>query len=263
MSRYENALNTVQARTILKAISMYNGSIDSKTDIETACKKIVENMEKNFPAQYPIDGHNGYIAFTLSAIAKYAVQHGNLNILDYLAMLAEVKSNNEKELNDYGAFGDLYEILVRCALMRKLSLVKWSMLSVKDIAHADIVSKKFGVVEVGHNGKTLTFGTMFDYMDGNYESFIYGVFSEDDKAEVYSLLMRKQYEKVIDYICSYSAYWSDKYNFQNDMDNLTRGKGITAKSSGIQIVYNPGKYSAFINALEDGTFDCLSDVLNT
>ena len=145
--------------------------------------------------------------------------------------------------------------------MRKIALVRWSMLSVKDIKTSDIISKKFGVVEVGHNGKTLTFGTMFDYMNGDYTSVVYGVFAEEDKKEVYALVREKQYDKAIEYITNYCGYWSNKYDFQSDMDNLTRGKGITAKGANIQVVYNEGKYNAFVNALEEGTITSLADVL--
>ena len=146
--------------------------------------------------------------------------------------------------------------------MRKKALVRWSMLSVKDIKTADISSKKYGIIEVGHNGKTLTCGTLLDYMSGEYTSVVYGVFSEEDKKEVYALCKNKQYDKAIDYICSYSAYWASKYDFQKDMDSLTRGTGITAKACGIQVVYNEGKYNAFLTALDNGVFKSLAETLN-
>ncbi len=57
------------------------------------------------------------------------------------------------------------------------------------------------------------------------------------------------------------SIWDNKYKFQSDMDNLTRGKGITIKGGSIQVVYNPGKYKAFLNALEEGTFTSLYDIL--
>ena len=185
-----------------------------------------------------------------------------MTVLEYIAILAEVKENNEKDIHDFGAFGDLFEVLIRCALMRKYSLVKWSMLSVKAINTSDIISKKFGIVEVGHNGKTLSYGNLFDYMAGDYTSIVYGVFTEEDKKEVYNLCKAHKYEKALDYVTSYSVYWASKYQFQEDMDNLTRGKGITAKKCGIQVVYNDGKYNAFINAIEEGNLTSLYETLN-
>jgi hypothetical protein len=270
MARYETSLSTLQARTILYYIEKHAPAMYDKYDIEDFAFEVVEKIENDFPAQFPVDDSNGkannphfsYLAFTFAACARFAIKAGSLPILEYLSILAEVKEENEKDIHDFGAFGDLFEILVRCALMRKLSLVKWSALTVKAINTADIVSKKYGIIEVGHNGKTLSFGTMYDYMQGDYNSVIYGVFSEEDKKEVYKLCREKKYEKAIDYICSYSAYWASKYDFQNDMDNLTRGKGIAVKACGVQVVYNAGKYNAFVNALEEGKITSLAEILN-
>lgn len=268
MARHENAITTLQARTILAAIRTYKKPIETREDVEKVGKLAVKICVEKFPVQFPKNNGKLYIAFALSATAKEAVKRGTLLVLDYIAILAEVKEENhnaETSYNgnaDYGAFGDLYEVLIRCAFVRSLSLVRWSALSVKDINHADIMSKKYGIIEVGHNGKSLTFGTMFDFMEGNYTSVVYGVFSEEDKKEIFRLCKEKDYNGAIDYVCSYSSYWSNKYDFQHDMDNLTRGKGITVKGADVQVVYNSGKYTAFVNALESGTFTSLSETLN-
>jgi hypothetical protein len=262
MARFVSSLSTLQARTILSAIVAFIGSLSCRSDIENAATSIVDNLISSFPVQFPSVDRLSFLSFALSSCAKEGIKRGELAILDYMSMLADIKENNESELKDFGAFGDLFEILVRCAFMRKLSLVRWSVLSVKAINTADIASKKYGVIEVGHNGKTFTFGTMFDYMEGNYTSVVYGVFSEEDKKAVYSLVRNKDYEKAIDYVANYCGYWADKYDFQKDMDSLTRGKGITAKGANIQVVYNEGKYNAFVAALEDGTIKSLAETLS-
>lgn len=269
MARYENALSTLQARSILYFIEHNAPTMRDRYAVEDFAFSVVEKMENEFSAIFPTDDSNGkennphfsYLAFAFSACARFAIKVGDLNILEYIAILAEVKEGNEKDIHDFGAFGDLFEVLIRCAFMRKKALVKWYMLSVKAIENDDLISKKYGIIEVGHNGKTLTFGTVFDHMAGNYTSVVYGVFSDEDKKEVYALCRNKEYEKALDYVTSYSVYWSSKYDFENDMDNLTRGKGITAKKCGVQIVYNAGKYNAFVSALEDGRFISLFDML--
>lgn len=270
MARYENSLTTLQARSIIYIIENTAPALCDRYAIEDFTFSVVEKIEKDFPDIFPVDYSNGkennphfsYLAFTFSATAKFAIKCGDLKILEYLAILADVKEGNEKDFHDFGAFGDLYEVLIRCAFMRKKSLVKWSALSVKSIECSDIVSQKYGIIEVGHNGKTLTFGTIFDHMAGNYNSVVYGVFSEEDKKEVYKLCKARQYEKALDYVTSYSAYWSNKYQFEQDMNELTRGKGITVKKCGVQVVFNSGKYSAFLNALEEGKFPSLYEILN-
>ena len=268
MARHENAITTLQARTILSVIRRYEKPIASRDDVSKVGKLAVKICMDKFPVQFPKTEGKLFLAFALSATAKEAVKRGDIPVLDYIAILAEEKEENhssETSYNgkaDFGAFGDLFEVLVRCAFMRSLSFVRWSALSVKAINQSDIVSKRFGVVEVGHNGKSLTYGTLFDYMDGEYTSIVYGVFSDDDKSEIFRLCKEKDYSGAIDYVCAYSGYWSDKYAFQLDMDNLTRGKGITAKGADIQVVYNSGKYNAFIGALESGQFTSLAETLN-
>lgn len=270
MARYENTLTTLQARSILYYIEHNAPAMVTKYDVDDFAFEVVEKMETEYADIFPVDDSNGkknnphfsYLAFTFAACAKFAVKSGSLKILDYISILAEVKEGNEKDIHDFGAFGDLYEVLIRCAFMRRKALVKWYFLSVKAIETADMISKKYGIVEVGHNGKTLTFGTVFDHMAGNYTSVVYGVFSEEDKKEVYRLCREHEYEKALDYVTTYSVYWSDKYAFENDMNSLTRGKGITVKACGVQVVYNAGKYNAFLQAIENGVFVSLFDMLN-
>lgn len=270
MARYENALTTLQARSIVAYVEGNAPAMRTKYDVDDFAFEVVEMLEKEYPSIFPVDDtkgkennpHYSYLAFTFAACAKFAVKCGDLNILDYISILAEVKEGNEKDIHDLGAFGDLYEVLIRCALMRKRALVKWYLLSVKAIENADIISRKYGTIEVGHNGKTLTFGTVFNHMAGDYNAVIYGVFSDEDKKEVYRLCKAHEYEKALDYVTTYSVYWADKYAFENDMNNLTRGKGITVKTCGVQVVYNTGKYNAFLTAIENGVFTSLFDMLN-
>lgn len=261
MARYDHSVSTLQARTIVETIEKDARDMSTRFLIEDTAFDIVHNLEREFPAQFPMEDEKSLLAFTFSACAKFAIKTGDLHILEYIRMLAEIKEDNETALHDFGAFGDLYEILIRCAFVRKKALLKWSMLSVKQINAVDIVSRKYGKIEVGHNGKTLTFGTMNDFMKGDYDSFVYGVFSEEDKKAIYNLCKNYEYDKAIDYVTSYSVYWASKYQFQKDMDNLTRGQGITAKKCGIQIVYNPSKYNAFVNAIENGIFESLNETL--
>lgn len=261
MARYENALSTLQARTLVDIISRYHGMLNNKEDIKRIGKLVVKFAMNHYPKHFPKEDYKAFLSFSLSATATEAVKRGDMTVLDYIAMLAETKEENEKNLSDYGAFGDLYEILIRCAFISKISLVRWTALHIKDIKHSDMVSKKYGITEIGHNGKTLSFGTLLDYMSGDYTSVVYGVFSDEDKKEIYSLCKSGQYKKVMQYVKDYSVYWSNKYDFQKDMDSLTAGKGITAKTCGVQVVYNTGKYNAFVSALNNGIFKSLAETL--
>lgn len=259
---HSTALTTLQARTILSIIAAYIGALCDRDSINKAAAYAVEKVETAFAHYYPIDNHFGYMAFALANCAREGIKRGELTVLEYIKMLADIKSDNETLRNDYGAFGDLFEILIRCAFMGRLALVNWATLTVKQVNQSDIVSKKYGTIEVGHNGKTLTNATLFDFMEGPYTSVVYGVFDKTDKKNVYDLCRRGEYEKALDYVTSYSVYWADKYDFQRDMNDLTRGKGITAKGDGVQVVFNDGKCNAFIDAIESGKFTSLFELLN-
>lgn len=261
--RHDFTLSTLQARTILAVINELNATGNTKSEIEKAAENVINFIYEEFPDDFSADIIGTVEAFTLSNIAKKSIKNGILTVFDYIAILADVKRVNESQLNDFGAFGDLYEVLVRIALVKKACLIRPSMLTVKSIYQNDVVSKKYGIIEIGHNGKTFSQGTLLDYMAGKYQSVIYGVFEKEDKEIVYNYCATGQYEKAVDYISEYSAIWSDKYQFQVDMNNLTRGQGIVKKGGNIQVVYNPSKHNAFIMALENGMFESLKDRLTS
>lgn len=256
-----NTLTTLQARTAIEAVNRDATVIDSKDMIYSTAEKICASLIASFPAYYNETILPLMMSLVLAMCGRKAVKQGYITVSEYIAFLAEHKENNESDKNDFGAFGDLVEILARCALVKNLNLVQYSMLSVKGIFENDIVSKKYGVLEVGHNGKTLTFGNLFDYMQGDYNGIIYGVFDDYDKQTVYDYCKAQQIKQAVDFVAAYMVLWSDKYTFRTDMDNLSRGKGITVKPCGPQVVYNPSKYKAFQDAIEAGTFKTLSDIL--
>lgn len=262
MNKHDNKLTTTQARTALALTNAANiAALDNRPAIHESAAAIVSNLCITFPKYYPAEIVPSLFAFVLSNLGRRAVREGIIKVPEYIAMLAEEKEENETSLRDFGAFGDLFEILSRIALVKKSSLISWRLLSVREIMSCDVVSRKYGKIEIGHNGKTFTFGTFFDYMAGDYNAIIYGVFSAEDKAEIYKYCKMGEYEKAVAYVAEYSAIWADKYQFQHDMNNLSRGAGITEKGGQIQVVYNPSKYDAFLRALENGLFPSLAETL--
>jgi hypothetical protein len=200
------------------------------------------------------------IAFILSNVAKIAVKIGDITISDFMRFFAKHKAQIAVSMDDYGAFGDLLEVLVRLYFVKR-NFHSWKLLSVREYGKTDLISKKLGKVEIGNNGKTLSFGTLYDYMEGDYNSIIYGTFSVEDKQEIYKECMSGKYEDACEYVANYVCVWENKYTFQTDMDNLSRGKGITLKGDCIQVVYNDSKYKAFQDAIENKKFTTLKDFL--
>ena len=262
MSNLHNyALTTLQARTAAYLINNDNTPITDRQAIETVARSIIDKLVNDFPEQFPADVFPALFAFVLSNVGKKAVRTLQLSAVDYIRLFAQVKQENSILRNDFGAFGDLFELIIRLALVKNVNLINWRMLTVKAINESDIVSKRFGNIEVGHNGKTWTQATLYDYMEGDFCAVIYGVFSEEDKRDIFELCQAGQIVEAIEYACSYAVLWTDKYQYLNDMNNLTRGKGLTVKSGNVQTVYNESKRAAFIDAIESGKFTSLWDTL--
>ena len=258
---HENALSTIAVRTAIAVIESDTAELKTKEQITKAASATIKYLRKTFPAVYTVDTIYSLAAFVLAFYGKKAVTIGSMTVTEYIALYAHVKRINAKVRNDLGAFGDLLEVLVRVALVKSINLVRPSMLCVRDAMKSDIVSKRYGVIEVGHNGKTLSEGTLFDAMAGKYTTVVYGVFSDSEKNRIYKACEEKNIEKALKIVCNNVALWSDKYRFEFDMNNLSRGQGIVIKSQGAQIVYNPSKYAAFLEALDKGIFPRLASLL--
>lgn len=258
---HDYSLTTLQEKTLKALVKASTVQLIDTKAIHDTAKSIIDFCIENYTKIFNNAEFGMYYAFTCSQVAKKAIMQGDINVFDYIAILANTKRKNEITLDDYGAFGDLYEILIRLALLNNLNFVKASHLSVKGMKQLDIVSKKYGKLEIGHNGKTFCQGTVLDYMDGDFTSVIYGVFNDEDKQAIYNYCIIGQLEKAIEYVKTYSVYWSNKYDFLNAMQTLTRGQGITIKSGKVMMQYNTGKHKAFINAIDNGLFESLEDII--
>ena len=258
---HTTTLSTLAARTAIARIEKDPSPLATVKDIYSVSAIIFKELYNDFPTVYKKEMKKSVIAFILSNVAIKAVKEGYIKIAEFMQFYARHKARIALQMNDFGAFGDLLEVLIRLFLVTK-NFHNWRLLSVREYGKIDLTSKKLGKVEIGHNGKTLSFGTLYDYMNGDYQSMIYGTFSPDDKKEVYSLCMHGNYIGACEYVANYACVWADKYQFQSDMDALSRGKGIAVKGECIQVIYNDSKYSAFQTAIENGTFITLKDWMN-
>lgn len=257
---HNSTLSTLAARTALARIEKDASPLTNVKEIYQTAARIYKELYKSFPSVYKKDMQKSVIAFLLSNVAKKAVKIGDITIADFMKFFAKHKSKIAVQMNDFGAFGDLLEILVRLCFVAH-NFHNWRLLSVREYGKADIISRKLGKLEIGHNGKTLSFGTLYDFMAGDYDSIIYGTFSIEDKEEIYKYCIDGKYEEACEYVAEYTCVWENKYQFQADMDGLSRGQGITLKGNDIQVVYNDSKYKAFTDAIENKRFITLKDYL--
>lgn len=254
--KHDNKLTMVQVKTLDALISRDLTILNSRIAIETCANNVVNVAIREFSKIYNVAEESLYLAYTLAKTAMKAIKLKTLPVLDYIQIIAEQKQDGEKNAqglykdNDYGAFGDLYEILVKCALVKNVNLIKARQLTVRELDDFDVVSKKYGKIEIGQNGKTLSQGSAIDYLSGDYKAFIYGVFDEMTKEQIYNACLQKDLALAIKIIKAYSAIFTDKYDFYR-LQNLRRGKIITIKSGKVMIQYNEQFYRMFINALEN------------
>lgn len=258
---HNSTLSTLAARTALTAIEKDTTKLDTMKSIYQTSAQVFKQLYKDFPTVYKAEMKKSVIAFILSNVAKKAVKIGDITITDFMKFYAKHKARIAVSMNDFGAFGDLLELLIRLYFVTR-NFHNWRLLTVREYGKVDMISKMLGKTEIGHNGKTLSFGTMFDYMEGDYNAMIYGTFSVEDKEEVYKLCLAGNYLQACTYVAEYVGVWSDKYQFQHDMDNLSRGQGITVKGENIQVVYNDSKYKAFQDAIEAKKIVTLREYLN-
>ena len=261
MKNYTIPLTTLEKNTIRACVKKADPQCKELSEIFSAGKATFQYIVRNYPKIFKRDRWNNYIAFVFSEIARYSLTESKtLNVENYLKFYAKIKLRNRQVLNDLGATGDLVEVLTRCAIIKNYNLAKHS-LYVKQSGKVDIISKKLGRVEVGHNGKTFTQGSALDPVDGPFDSVIYGMYSPEDERQLYNFMLGGQYFKAVEMVKQYMVYWDNKYDFLTFIEGMTEGHGILFKDCGPQVVYNTGKYKKFIACIESGELTTLADIL--
>lgn len=219
-----------------------------------------------------IDGYNQYYAVFASYKAIKQAQKDGVKPLAYLSKYAMWKKAERLYNNDYGALSDLIEVCVRLIRRKKVNLIHLNDIAVKPLAlttdtfkqalsKADYNGKQ-GIYEIATNGKTFLESTETDYMSGNYQGVIYGVFELEELITIADMLIDGEYQTAFTNIADNMYVWFNKYQFEKDINTVSRGKGITFKPSigYAQIVYNPSKHSAFIKRFEGAEIPTLSQV---
>ena len=114
---------------------------------------------------------------------------------------------------DKGARGDAVEAVARYHLKKRF--IHYNDVMTSDLKRKDVTSKRFGAIEVGHNGKTFqkayvpasqdkaTF-TERNYMNGDFEVVVYGAFQKDFTAE--DLLNDEKFLRIM-------KVFTNKYEF--------------------------------------------------
>lgn len=256
-----NTLSTLVSRSLAYALSEYVSTLQNlpvRADLDKSITDTIDNIRAILKVDFDFDRA---FAFSLSVVYRTALERKMISVRDYISLLAEHKERAYME-GDFGAFGDLFEILVRLAALPSLNLAHGAHLYVKPQEMIDITIH--GVrFEVGHNGKTWTHATINDAMFGPFEGVIYGVFDNETAQDVFVMARQGRIEKAIDIISAYTGVWVDKNQFAEDMQNLyPRGKAFAIKSSKVMSQYNAGFARRFIMAIENDEIQTLESFFN-
>lgn len=180
---------------------------------------------------------------------------------DYMESYATFKANTYEKLSDYGAFADLVETTAHLLVNKKAWRVRLSTLHVSKIGNIDL-RLNGQKIEVGTNGKTWLESTEGDAMSGNFDSVVYGVFSEEEKKLICDLFADGQVKKAIATIANMLYYFSDKYDFETFINSISRSPSLVWKGAGyFQTVYNPSKHNAFIRKVENENVPTFADII--
>lgn len=255
--KHNNKLTTLQARTIIAIVTSV--SLTSNT-IDKLANNIVDNCIVSYPTIYKASDKLVYLAFTLSQLYQKAVSDKVITVIEFIQLLAKHKQTMFNVFNDKGAFCDLYEILTRIAFIKNINLVKPFHLYVKQILQVDLISKKYGLIEIGFNGKTLQEGTLFDYMEGRYNTFVYGVIDNYTRDLIVELCINGDIEKAIKILKAYTII-INKYDFIPTLSSYRKGKIIVVKSGKIMVQYNDSLYNCVLNAIDSGDLITLEMIL--
>lgn len=233
---------------------------DGIEKLHVVAENIFSELQGLFPQAYTGEKKGPVIAWAGYKLAEKAVNYGIVKPIEYLKFYAQLKKN-EFLRGDYGAFGDLLEVLVRVKFLKNIHLLRVYHLKVQGQGIIDIISKKYGKIEVGHNGKTWASASRFDYMAGDFSTVVYGMFSDTDREKVFDYMNNCEYEKALSFIGKRCGIWTDKRVFLADMNSLGRGKGIAEKGQNIQSQSNESRYYMFRAAIDSGRFTSLNKLL--
>ena len=174
----------------------------------------------------------------------FAIEH-NMNIRDIVRNYAEFKKAAYYNCSDFGAFGDLLEVLTRLAIRKNINLAHIADIHVKRAFESDITSSKYGKMEVGHNGKS------FNESLENLETIIYGVFSDDDKLTIFDTCINGEIQTAIDVTSELMYFFTIPQFIETLSEKVGRAKKFKINSRNqLQIVFNESMMNAFIKYME-------------
>lgn len=254
---HDTTLNTLQKRTLESIANSFVIATPKQIEQYANDAYLIANMQA--PTIFNDSVKGLCYAYLLSMFAQKALDSKVITVREYLQLYALWKKQAFEYNRDFGAFGDLFETLVRVCFLPNINFAHKAHLHVADLKKTDLISKKYGRIEIGQNGKTLQEGTITDYMAGNYNTFIYGVFDGQTMQEIFDDCICGRIEHALKIIKAYTII-CNKYDFVPTLAKYRRGKIITIKSCKVMIQYNESLYNCVLRAIENKDFQTLETI---
>lgn len=232
--------------TLRRACNRYFSDCISSEDfsdkVKTAvidCMKRYDMNRDNLPVWKAIS------AYIVSYYNLYTAKRDNVSMNTIIANYAEFKKTAYYNCSDFGAFGDLVEVLTRLAIRKNINLAHIADIHVKRAFESDITSSKYGKMEVGTNGKS------FNEPLEKLENIVYGVFSDDDKMMIFDTCINGNVQTAIDAISEMMYCFTVSQFIETLSEKVGRTKKFKINSRNqLQIIYNDSMMNAFIKYME-------------
>lgn len=260
MSMMKNTVKELKPREKAAILSTVTACIENGMDknqtIKTVCMKMVKmGIVENSGC------FNDMLSVALALYFMEKAKHEKEKPIDCLKKYAHFKHVTSKKLDDFGAFGDTIETCIRI-MCKPAALVSFNDLHVKRQNAVDITIKgvKF---EIGTNGKTFLESNENEPMNGKYQKIAYGVFSDEEKEMVFTLLENGEYGRAFESIQK-MMYVFEKDTFFECMTTKTGRASMYQykKTAGKwQVIFNQSKYSAFLKMVEIEGIETMGEYL--
>lgn len=233
-----------------------NGMNKAET-AKAVCKKmlsmgIVENS----------GSHNSMLAVALAFYTFGKAKKEGASVEKMFSQYAAWKLLTMDKLQDYGAFGDFFEVCLRL-YCKPMTLWHMADLHVKHGYTADITIRGT-CFEIGNNGKTFAESEKDNPFVGHYEKICYGVFPKEEQLDYMKKIASGEIENTLKELAENSYIFSKEQFYDCLVNKCGRASMFQYKpcAGHWQVIYNDSKCNLFTQMVNKEKVTSLKEYLN-
>ena len=194
--------------------------------------------------------YNQMLSVALSCYNMEKAKKEGKKPLEVFPQYAAFKQTTTNKLSDYGAFADMWEILLRMYTKPEWA-IQFSDMHVKRQYDVDITirGKK---CEVGTNGKTFAESTEEEASAGRYDYILYTVLDDDEKQAFFRMVKTGRVKEAMQQAARMTYCFEKNQFFSLLSEKCGRAPMVKYKETAgyWQVIYNPSKHTAFLKMVE-------------